>query len=244
MTDAKKISLNFKAVNSSDIVAMALETMVSGGLVPGIVKLDAARQISALDEMKAAILADRKTLGEMPDFKAFAEGKTMDAQMKAYEEMSEPTKTFWGDIGDKEKALEQLKFQLYLSSPHKEVRDAMEVHVDALIAKQLHTSGKVTVNYWQDLLYLSTFGGKITRDRPDVWHIAYEFNVASSTGYKPGAPWNPIETLFEAGMLKKYDEELTGSNLTPIGTAVLQRLTELHGQPKAKKEFSGPAISP
>lgn len=243
MGDTKKISLNFKAVNSGDIVAMALETMVSGGLVPGLVNLDAARQIAALDDMKAAIAADRKTLGEIPDYKAMAEAKNIDDQMECYERMSKETKDFWGLIGDKEKALEQLKFQLYLSSPHREVRDAMEAHVDALIAKDLHCTGKVTPGYWQDLLYLSTFGGKITRDRPDVYHIAYEFNVASATGYKPGAPWNPIETLFEAGMLKKYgEEEQTGSNLTPIGIAVLQRLNELHGEPKAKKEFSGPSI--
>ncbi|MEZ0260477.1 MAG: hypothetical protein ACAH80_05670 [Alphaproteobacteria bacterium] len=237
MTGEKKISLNFKTVSSGDIVAMALDTMVSGGLVPGLAALDAARQLSSLDEMKAAIAADRATLGAMPDYKAMADDK--DNWMDHYGKLSEETKTFWGDIGKKEKALEQLKFQLYLSSPHKEVRDAMLPFVDELIDKEItqRNTGKVTTSYWQDLLYLSTFGGKITRERPDAWGIAYEFNVTSSTGYKPAVPFNPMESLYEAGMLKQYGEEQKGSNLSPIGAAVLYRLNELHGQPKVQANY-------
>jgi hypothetical protein len=239
MTGEKKISLNFKAVNSADLVVMALETMVSGGLVPGLAALDAARQLSALGEMRASIAADRAKLDEMPDYKLMREAKNIDDQMECYDRMSKETKDFWGGIGKKEKALEQLKFQLYLSSPHKEVRAAMEKHVDELIDKEItqRNTGKVTTSYWQDLLYLSTFGGKITRERPDVWHIAYEFNVASATGYKPGVPYNPMESLYEAGMLKSYGEEQAGSNLTPIGAAVLYRLSELHGAPKVQANY-------
>lgn len=240
MNDRKKITLNFKAVNSADLVAMALETMVSGGLVPGLAALDAARQLSALGEMRASIAADRAQLGEIPDFKALVDAKNIDDQVKCYEQMSQETKDFWQKIGDKEKALEQLKFQLYLSSPHREVRDAMQKHVDDLIEKEItqRNTGKVTTSYWQDLLYLSTFGGKITRDRPDAWHIAFEFNVASDKGYKPAVPFNPVESLFEAGMLKQFgEEEQKGSNLTPIGIAVLQRLNELHGEPKVKANY-------
>jgi hypothetical protein len=244
MTDTKKISLNFKAVSTSDIVAMAMDTMVSGGLVPGLVNLDAARQLSALDEMKAAIEADSAILREKPDYKAMAEAKNIDEQMQRYDDMSIETKDFWGEIGKKSKALNELKFQLYLSSPHKEVRDAMEKHVDQLIDKEItqRNTGKVTMSYWQDLLYLSTFGGKITRERPDAWGLAYEFNVASSTGYKPAVPFNPIESLYEAGMLKKYGEEQKDSNLTPIGVAVLYRLSELHGAPKVKQNYPKPSV--
>lgn len=243
MSDAKKITLNFKAVNSADLVAMALETMVSGGLVPGLVRLDAARQLSALGEMRASIADDRAKLDEMPDFKLMREASNIDDQMECYEKLLKETKDFWRALGDKEKALEQLKFQLYLSSPHKEVRDAMEKHVDALIDKEVtqRCTGKVTAEYWHNLLYLSTFGGRMTRERPDAYHIAYEFNVSSEKGYRPAVPWNPMESLFEAGMLKKYDEEQRGSNLSPIGAAVLQRLTELHGQPTAKKDYAPPA---
>ena len=243
MAEPKKINLNFKGLSKADLDAIGQETLGAARLPNSVMDLSAPDQMALLRDMTQNLRADKKALYQRPDFAKMLAGKNIDEQYEAMQAMTPETNEAWQKIGDKKKALKDLKFHLYLQSPHPDVRLRMMRDVDKVIAKEFteRNKGKVTDSFWHDLLYLSTFGGKITRDRQDVYHIAYEFNVQAKGRMKPAVPWNPMEIMYEAGLTKLYDAETTENNLTPMGNAVLVRMNELHGKAKAQRQY--PAAS-
>ena len=239
VAEEKKIFINFNKLSKDALEAIERETLGARRLPGSVMDMSETDQIGLLRDMALGLRADKKALRRRPDFAKVVAGKTIDEQYEAIQALTPETSDFWEKIGEKQKALKDLKFHLYLQSPYPDVRLRMMRDVDRVIAKEFtaRNTGNVTDHFWHDLLYLSTFGGKITRDRQDVWGIAYEFNVQAKGQKKPAVPWNPMETLFEAGMTRVYDAETTENNLTPLGNAVLVRMNELHGKAKAQKQY-------
>ncbi len=225
-----------------------------------IAEMSAEEQLRQIVDLKEKNEQEHKILEGSADYAAVLEllhAGEYEEFLTAYENLASETRAKIDRLSREKKEIEALPFYLYVHSEHQEVRDAMQKTVDAFIAK--HFSDRLVgvapapgeedmrvteIQNYHDLLHLSTFGGHRTESRPDVWMLAYEFNVRNGEGYQPATIWNPIETLYDIGALKVYENNTYGNNLTPIGEAILARLNERYGESKIAQNFTDPVLSP
>ena len=224
-----------------------------------ITDMDAATQLQIIQDLEAQNKEAQNNVNAQPDMMKLIEAEKPENYseqnwLAAYHALTSETKEASAQVSENAKEIKALKFHLYTESPHHEVRSAMETIVDEFISEKFDTQRLIgrepnegepdnrttELNFYHELLHLSTFGGRITRERPDCYHIAYEFNVLSDEGYQPAVPWNPMEKLYEDGMLVKYDEDTVGNNLSPIGKAVLARLNDNFGEPEGAATYTTP----
>jgi predicted transcriptional regulator len=125
---------------------------------------------------------------------------------------------------------------------HIYISDILKLDANDQLGALTHiSSSKTDVAYWQDLLHLSQFGGHITRERQDVYHLAYEFNAVNADNWKAAVPWNPMEMLFEEGLIAQYGAASAGDNLTEKGHALLRKLEGIMGKSPATLNFTAAA---
>jgi hypothetical protein len=209
-----------------------------------IARLDAQQQMKTYTDLVAANQTSADALWQRPDMKRIREATDSDAQLDAYSMITKESRKLWDEQGKKHKLARKLAFSLSLHSSDATVRQRMKDIVDTHINKELYLADGATIGpvpkppaadvrvprgaYFRDLLELAKFGGRFTEQRPDVYWNAYEFNAKTIAGYRPAVPWNPIETLYEAGLLKTFGK-VSGNNLSSMGRAALARLTERYG---------------
>ena len=242
--ERKKINITFNGLRGGHVDTIAQETLAAAGIPAAIAQLTGARQIALLRELTLDLRNGLRRLQGSADYAALGDAKGTDTYLTAFKAIAPETNQLWNQIGEKQKALNDLKFHLYLHSSDPQVRLRMMRDVDHVIAQEIRVNniGNVTDAFWHDLLYLSTFGGKITRDRTDVDSFAFEFNAqAKGSTLKHAVPWDPMDILFEAGLTKGTSGERSEDILTTAGKAVLVRFNELHGTPKAQRAYKAAA---
>jgi hypothetical protein len=208
----------------------------------GIATGKAEDQLSYIKQLRKEISWEWKELKRRPGMVALFQAKGLESQVAALDAMSPKTKDDWSALDKKRKYAKELISFLYTNSPHQEVHEGLRHTIDKAVGK-LSKSASVPLTFFQDFLHLSTAGGRLTRERPDAYHLAYEFNLMNENGYRPACPWNPAEIVYEAGLTKVYAEETHENNLTELGSAVLMRLNETLGPPKAAELYKIPVVS-
>ncbi|HEY8963194.1 MAG TPA: hypothetical protein VIN59_01895 [Alphaproteobacteria bacterium] len=181
-------------------------------------------------ELRAIKLRER--LEKSRGMKKFMAARTLDEQHEAYEALPQKLKDLMKEVQDARRDADDLPFHLYAISKFPRVKEEMAPVVDQFIDAHFQRPIQVSYHGWQNMLFMSTFGGQMTDKRPDVWHLAYEFNAIGANNRKVAVPWNPIEMLYEHGLLKVYGEKSEGNNLTFKGQAILTRMTERFGAPR------------
>ncbi len=212
------------------------------GMREALLDLDKKGQLSALKRVQNRLDTAKAELDAREDFKRLTAASNTLEQIKAFDALSQEAKNLCEFYSMEKKEVASLSFFLYAHSKYEEVRQEMQGVVDDFIAEHFseeRLSDPVEeIDLYHDLLYLSTFGGEMTEERPNICDLAYEFNVCNGDKYKPAIPWKRMRTLFESGLTKEYCNKTIENNLTDIGAAVLVRLNERFGPPAAAKCFT------